>query len=111
MFNILIFLFTFLAILLVSVILLQPGKGDMGLSGLAREGQMLFGGSGGQNFFEKVTWAMGLTFMMGALALTLLGTREASSSRVVGYKAPIQQSQPVKQDPHDGHDHSKHKHE
>ncbi|MBU1007939.1 preprotein translocase subunit SecG [Candidatus Dependentiae bacterium] len=85
------FLFVLLTIFLVLFILVQQGKGDMGLGSLGRGGQMLFGGSGGQDFFEKTTWIMGAIFMLGALTLTILRTREAETSRLTGYRAPITQ--------------------
>jgi preprotein translocase subunit SecG len=85
MFAFLMTLFVFLAIFLVLFILIQPGKGDMGLGGIGSGSQMLFGGSGGQNFFEKATWIMGAIFIFGALGLSLLRSHETSSSRLSGY--------------------------
>lgn len=94
------FLFVLLAIFLVLFILIQQGKGDMGLGSLGRGGQMLFGGSGGQDFFEKATWIMGTIFMLGALGITILQTRQAETSRLTGYRAPItQKSEPAKPAP------------
>lgn len=85
------FLFVLLSIFLVLFILIQQGKGDMGLGSLGRGGQMLFGGSGGQNFFEKATWIMGALFLVGALGLTIWRTKVAEQSRLAGYRAPITQ--------------------
>jgi preprotein translocase subunit SecG len=85
------FLFVLLALFLVLFILIQQGKGDMGLGSLGKGGQMLFGGSGGQDFFEKATWVMGALFMVGALAITILKTKEAEKSRLAGYRAPLVQ--------------------
>ena len=67
-------LFILLSALLVLVILIQPGKGDMGLGSMGRGSQQIFGGSGGQDFFEKTTWVMGALFMVGALGLTIVRT-------------------------------------
>ena len=89
MFAFLMTLFIILCLFLVLFILIQQGKGDMGLGGLGG-GQMLFGGSGGQNFFEKATWIMGAVFVCGALGLTILGTKQKEVSRLSdGYHAPI----------------------
>ena len=85
------FLFVLLSIFLVLFILIQQGKGDMGLGSLGRGGQMLFGGSGGQNFFEKATWIMGAIFLGGALVLTIWKTKSVEQSRLAGYRAPIAQ--------------------
>lgn len=90
------FLFVLLSIFLVTFILIQQGKGDMGLGSLGRGGQMLFGGSGGQDFFQKATWIMGMLFLFGALFLTVWRTKEADKSRLASYRAPItQQAQPT----------------
>lgn len=45
---------------------------------------MLFGGSGGQNFFERATWIMGALFICGALGLTILKSRTQSASILEG---------------------------
>lgn len=108
MFGIFMFLFVILCVFLAFFILIQPGKGDMGLGALGVSSQMLFGGSGGQNFFEKATWIMGALFMLGALGLSVLSSHERSSSSLQGFVvdktasttlpvqgAPIQQSKPL----------------
>ncbi len=78
----LIILFIILCFCLALAILIQQGKGDMGLGGLGGGGQSLFGGSGGQDIFEKTTWIMGALFMLGSLGLTILKNKEMLSSRI-----------------------------
>lgn len=80
--TILTVLFIILSLFLALIILLQQGKGDMGLGGLGGGSQALFGGSGGSDFFEKLTWIMGAIFMFGALGLTILKTKEISKSKL-----------------------------
>lgn len=47
-------LFVLLCFLMVLIILLQKSKGSLGILGSAGSGaQLLFGGSGGQDFFPK----------------------------------------------------------
>ncbi|KKQ33440.1 MAG: Preprotein translocase, SecG subunit [candidate division TM6 bacterium GW2011_GWF2_37_49] len=87
MFTLLLILFTILAILLAIVILIQPGKGDMGLGSIGTGTQVLFGGSGGRSFFEKITWTLGAIFILGALGLSLIKTKETQTSRFVDYTA------------------------
>lgn len=87
------FLFVLLSLFLVLFILIQQGKGDMGLGSLGRGSQMLFGGSGGQDFFEKATWIMGALFLGGALLLTVWRTKNAERSRLESYRAPIAATQ------------------
>ena len=72
-----------LALLIVIAVLIQEGKGDMGLGSASR--QILFGGSGGQNILEKITWVIGFLFMAIALGLTIAKTRDHHSSVVASY--------------------------
>lgn len=65
-------LFIFLCVLLVLIILVQKGKGSIGIGGLGGGAQMLFGGSGGQDLFQKVTWIMVALFMSGSLVLAIM---------------------------------------
>lgn len=74
------------AVALGGLVLLQQGKGDVGLGGTR---QALFGGSGGQSFLEKVTWALLATFILGSLGLTIFKTHEAKQSLMSAYRAPV----------------------
>lgn len=85
MFAFLMTLFVMLSLVLAFVILLQQGKGDMGLGSMSGSRQMLFGGSGGQSFFEKVTWIAGTIFILGALGLAILKSKEVRKSRLEGF--------------------------
>ncbi|MCL4229118.1 preprotein translocase subunit SecG [Candidatus Dependentiae bacterium] len=69
------------AILLVPIILIQQSKGSIGLGSLGGGAQMLFGGSGGQDIFQKITWILGGTFMGLALLLALMKTNYVAESR------------------------------
>jgi preprotein translocase subunit SecG len=82
-------LFVFVALVLALLVLIQQGKGDMGMGALGGSAQMLFGGSGGQTFFEKATWILGLTFMFGAIGLSMLKTRQTRKSRLDGFTSPL----------------------
>ncbi len=75
--------FIFFALILGILVMLQQGKGDMGLGSLNNSKQALFGGSGGQTFFQKITWIVGASFLLGALGLTVLKMRQLDSSRVI----------------------------
>jgi preprotein translocase subunit SecG len=93
MYTLLMVLFIVLCFFLAIFVLLQQGKGDLGIGSMAGS-QMLFGGSGGQGFFEKATWVMGMLFMLGALGLTVVKSRESNQSILQGARAP-KQSLPV----------------
>lgn len=87
MYTFLFVLFLILSFFLALFVLIQQGKGDLGASALSGS-QMLFGGSGGQNFFERATWIMGLMFMVGALGLAVLKSKENTASILDGAVAP-----------------------
>lgn len=64
------------SLLLILIVLMQKGKGGMGLGSMGGGAQMLFGGSGGQDIFQKTTWVLGIIFMAGALMLSLMKSTE-----------------------------------
>ena len=74
--------------------MLQQGKGGMGLGGLGGGAQMLFGGSGGQDVFQKTTWVLAALFMLGSFGLTLMKSKGGESSRYLR-KVEQQQNAPV----------------
>ena len=74
---------------------MQKGKSGLGLGGLGGGAQMLFGGSGGQDLFQKTTWVLGSIFMVGALILSLIKSTEHKKFKYVNPgKAITQQSMP-----------------
>jgi preprotein translocase subunit SecG len=90
LYGFLVTLYVFVCILLVLIILIQKGKGSMGLGGLGGSTQMLFGGSGGQDIFQKITWVLATVFVFGSLTLALMKSTQRNTSR---YIKPI--AQPV----------------
>lgn len=64
----------------------------MGLGAMGGSTQMLFGGSGGQDIFQKTTWVMGTIFMLGSLLLALHKTK-GSSQYLSYYTRPTTQQQ------------------
>lgn len=97
MYQILLTLFIISSSLLVLLIFIQKGKGSMGLGSIGGGTQMLFGGSGGQDIFQKMTWILGAIFMGGSLILSMLKSSGTTSTRYVGKNtAPITQSMPQK---------------
>ena len=70
-------------LLLILVVLMQKGKGGMGLGSMGGGAQMIFGGSGGQDIFQKTTWVLGIIFMTGALMLSLMKSAETKQFKHV----------------------------
>jgi len=61
----------------------------MGLGNLGGGTQLLFGGSGGQDIFQKITWTLGALFLMGSLPLALMKSNETQRSRYLINTQPI----------------------
>src|SRR5437016_3267861 len=76
-------LFVIVCFLLILLILIQRGKSSMGLGSMGGSAQMLFGGSGGQDIFQKTTWVLGAIFMFGSLGLAILTTKNYNTSRYI----------------------------
>ena len=72
LYELLIALFVFLCIFMILLILIQKGKSSTGLGALGGGTQLLFGGSQGQDLFQKITWALGAIFMAGSLMLAMI---------------------------------------
>jgi len=85
------------ALLLILMVMIQKGKSGMGLGALGGGTQMLFGGSGGQDLFQKITWVLTTIFMVGSLLLSIMWTRSVRYSSVETRPIPTQQmpAQPV----------------
>lgn len=66
-------------IFLILIVLVQQSKGGMGLGSLGGSSQLLFGGSGGQDLLQKITWFLGSIFMLGSLILSLMASRPYNS--------------------------------
>lgn len=92
LFGLLLTLYTFNCILLVLIILIQQSKGGMGLGAIGGGTQMLFGGSGGQDLFQKATWVMGAIFMVGGLGLSIWRAHLSGDASIIRQRsAPTQQ--------------------
>lgn len=72
---------------LILFILIQKGKGNMGLGALGGGAQTLFGGSGGQDLFQKITWVLGGIFMAGSLGLSILKSKGTSYGDYMSHSA------------------------
>lgn len=71
-YELLITLHTGICMLLILIVLIQKGKGGMGIGSIGGSSQLLFGGSGGQDIFQKITWVLAALFMSGSLFLALM---------------------------------------
>jgi preprotein translocase subunit SecG len=74
--------------LLLMVILLQQGKGDMAAAFGGGSSQSAFGARAGATVLSKATAVLAALFMIGAMALAIMGQR-GPGSVVSGSAAPI----------------------
>lgn len=88
LFGLLVTVYIVACFLLILLVLIQKGKSSMGIGNLGGGVQMLFGGSGGQDIFQKTTWALGALFMFGSLGLSIMKTHEFSRSRYLKTSRP-----------------------
>ena len=78
LFGLMVFGFVLLCFALILIIFSQKGKGGMGLDALGGGSQTLFGGSGGQDLFQKATWVLVTFFMAGSLFLSIMKSRNST---------------------------------
>jgi protein translocase SecG subunit len=64
------FVFLLTGLALALTILFLQGKGDMGVSNSWQGSQLVFGGSGGQDFVSKFVWFLGFAFMFLCLIIS-----------------------------------------
>lgn len=88
LYGILLTLFIIACVSLIVLVLVQKGKGSMGLGNLGGGTQMLFGGSGGQDLFQKITWVLGACFMFGSIALGILKSSYLHDVRYIKVNEP-----------------------
>lgn len=88
-FGLLVSLYVFSALLLILLVMIQRSKGSTGIGALGGHTQMIFGASGGQDIFQKLTWFLGAVVMVGSLLLSLLNMQYANRVRYI----PTQQQE------------------
>lgn len=99
LFGLLLTLYTLNCALLVLLILVQQGKGGLGIGSIGGSSQMLFGGSGGQDIFQKASWVLGTIYMLGSLTLAIMRTQEFRTSSYIRETVPMHQSAPIQKAP------------
>ncbi|HSC89031.1 MAG TPA: preprotein translocase subunit SecG [Polyangiaceae bacterium] len=88
-------------LILVLVVLIQPGKsGGLGAFGGA-SAQQVFGGRGAGNFLTKATWITAGTFFVTSISLAYLSSSttdslEAKSKKTEQVGAPAEPAKPSK---------------
>ncbi len=97
LYELLITIFVINSLLLLLIVMIQQGKGNMGLGNLGGATQMLFGGTGGADIMQKTTWVLGTIFMTLSLVLALMKTMP-SHSYSFSRKANMATTQPIERE-------------
>lgn len=84
-FSLLTFLYGMMCCFIVFLVLLQKGKGNMGLGSIGGGNQMLFGSSGGQDIFQKLTWILCALLLVGSLCLSVFKGKYGAARAKVNY--------------------------
>src|SRR5438552_6329030 len=87
-------IYVLVCLMLLLVILLQQGKGDMAAAFGGGSSQSAFGARAGATVLSKATTVLAVMFMLGALALAIIGQR-GPGSIVSGTPAPRRQAAPA----------------
>lgn len=98
LYGLLLSFFVVMCFFLILIILVQQGKGNMGFGSIGGATQMIFGGSGGQDIFQKITWFLGALLMGGSLMLSIM---KSTQFGMISYsKRPVAaQQMPAAQEP------------
>jgi preprotein translocase subunit SecG len=89
LYGFLLTLFVLLCFFMIALILIQKSKGSLGIGSLGGSAQMLFGATGGQDLFQKITWICGGLFMAGSLVLALMKSTSLHTSRYLSSKPKV----------------------
>ncbi len=84
-FSLLNVLYGIMCCLIILLVLIQKGKGNMGLGSMGGGNQMLFGSSGGQDIFQKTTWILCALLLVGSLTLSVFKGKYGSNRAQINY--------------------------
>ncbi len=97
-FSLLTGLYGLMCCLIVLLVLIQKGKGNMGLGSMGGGNQMLFGSSGGQDIFQTVTWVLCALLLLGSLSLSVLKNKYGVSRASINYTRNVNHNESVEEE-------------
>ena len=86
-------LYILMCCFIVFLVLMQKGKGNMGLGSMGGGNQMLFGSSGGQDIFQKITWILCALLLIGSLSLSVLKNKYGAGRSAIKYTRNVPASE------------------
>ena len=78
LYSVLVFVLVLIAIMLIGIILVQSGQGDMGAAMGGNTMNQAFGSEGADKLLVRITTALAAIFMVLAIAIQLVGKTDAS---------------------------------
>ena len=93
--SILIFLLVLISILLIGIILIQSGQGDMGAAMGGNTMNQAFGGQGADKLLVRITTGLAVIFMVLAISIQYFG---GSSTTTVNQKEDESSSKGLQED-------------
>ena len=79
-YNVLVFMLVLVSIMLIGIILVQSGQGDMGAAMGGNTMNQAFGSEGADKLLVRITTALATIFMILAIAIQFAGKGEAPAS-------------------------------
>ena len=79
-YNVLVFMLVLVSIMLIGIILVQSGQGDMGAAMGGNTMNQAFGSEGADKLLVRITTALATIFMILAISIQFAGKGEASTS-------------------------------
>ena len=79
--SVLVFILVVIAILLVGIILVQSGQGDMGSAMGGNTMNQAFGSEGADKLLVKITTALATIFMVLAISIQLVGKNKVNDNQ------------------------------
>ena len=78
LYSVLVFVLVLIAIMLIGIILVQSGQGDMGAAMGGNTMNQAFGSEGADKLLVRITTALAAIFMVLAIAIQLVGKTDKS---------------------------------
>jgi preprotein translocase subunit SecG len=95
LYTLLIVLHVLICLVLITIVLLQAGKGANMGAAFGGSSQTVFGSTGAGTFLGKLTAGVAILFMLTSLTLTYMANHRSSGGSLIDHKAPVAVDQKV----------------
>ena len=89
MYTLLIILHVLVCLVLITIVLLQAGKGANMGAAFGGSSQTVFGSSGAGTFLGKLTAGVAIVFMLTSLVLTYMANHRSSGGSLIDHTVPV----------------------